>query len=315
MSDGCTFTFNEPDRYAARFGDVRVNLTITGSGDFKARLTVLRLQNLEIYHCHESLPRIAHISLPTKNVFLSVPLGSKPPLFDGVALSRSNMVLHGRGEQMHQRSMRDCKWALISLSPDQLASCSGALTGSPIAAPHANRIMCSSRTAASRFQTLVRRACELAEMRGEMIKHCEVARVLEQEILHAIIHCLTADDPDEHAKTRHHHAAVMVRFEEVLSKCFDLKLTMPELCAEVGVPERTLRMCCAKFLDVSPMRYILLQRLNKARSALQRADPSTSSVSEVARNYQFVELGRFAVTYRATFGESPSTTLHRAPQT
>jgi transcriptional regulator GlxA family with amidase domain len=86
---------------------------------------------------------------------------------------------------------------------------------------------------------------------------------------------------------------------------------MPALCAEIGVPERTLRVCCAEFLGVSPTRYVLLQRLNKARSALRRADPSTTSVAEVARNHQFVELGRFAVAYRTIFGESPSATLQQ----
>jgi hypothetical protein len=38
------------------------------------------------------------------------------------------------------------------------------------------------------------------------------------------------------------------------------------------------------------------------------------SVAEVARNHQFAELGRFAVTHRTTFGESPSATLQRDPQ-
>jgi transcriptional regulator GlxA family with amidase domain len=88
-------------------------------------------------------------------------------------------------------------------------------------------------------------------------------------------------------------------------------LGLPALCAEIGVPERTLRLCCAEFLGLSPTRYVLLRRLNKARSALRRADPSKVTVAEVARNHQFLELGRFAVTYRATFGESPSTTLQR----
>jgi transcriptional regulator GlxA family with amidase domain len=55
----------------------------------------------------------------------------------------------------------------------------------------------------------------------------------------------------------------------------------------------------------------LLRRSNEARAALRRADPSTVSVAQVARNHQFLELGRFAVTYRATFGEPPSKTLQR----
>jgi transcriptional regulator GlxA family with amidase domain len=120
-----------------------------------------------------------------------------------------------------------------------------------------------------------------------------------------------ADEAVDIAKTRHRHAAVIVRFEEVLTKHIDWKLNMQALCAEVGVAERTLRMCCAEVLGVSPTRYVLLRRLNRARAALRRADPSTATVAEVARNNQFMEFGRFAVTYRSIFGESPSTTLQR----
>ena len=314
MSGGGTLTFSDPDRYAAGFDGVRLNLTITGAGDFEARLTRLKLQHLEVYGCHENLPRIAHMSLPPERIFVSFALGTAPLFFEGFALRNGNIVLHDCGAHVHQRSADECQWALISLSPERLASCSTALIGTPIAPPQANRILRASRAQASRFRGLFKQACSLAETRNDLIEHIEIARALEQEILHAIVHCLTADDADDNSKTRHHHAAVMSRFEEVLSKRIDQKLTMPELCAEVGVPQRTLRMCCAEFVGVSPMRYLLLQRLNKARSALRRADPSSASVAEVARNHHFLELGRFAVTYRATFGESPSTTLHRGPQ-
>jgi transcriptional regulator GlxA family with amidase domain len=49
-----------------------------------------------------------------------------------------------------------------------------------------------------------------------------------------------------------------------------------------------------------------------ARSALRRANPANASVAEIARTYQFQEPGRFAVTYRAIFGEMPSSTLRRS---
>jgi transcriptional regulator GlxA family with amidase domain len=142
-----------------------------------------------------------------------------------------------------------------------------------------------------------------------LVERPEVARALEQEMFYEIIHCLAADEADDGPKTRHHHAAVMRRFEESLSRHIDQKLSMPKLCAEIGVAERTLRMCCAKFLGVSPTRYVLLRRLNQARSVLRRANPSMATVAEIARNHQFPEFGRFAVTYRAVFGESPSVTL------
>jgi transcriptional regulator GlxA family with amidase domain len=62
-----------------------------------------------------------------------------------------------------------------------------------------------------------------------------------------------------------------------------------------------------------PYRYLLLRRLNTARSALRRADPETISVAEIARDHQFLELGRFAVAYRTDFGEMRSSTLRRSP--
>ncbi|WP_084029928.1 helix-turn-helix domain-containing protein [Bradyrhizobium sp. LMTR 3] len=315
MAEICIRTFNNPDGYVAGFGAARINLTITGAGDFKARLTRLQLNDLEVYRCYESLPRIAYISLPVGQILLSFPLGTTSLVSDGFAVRNGDMVLHGRGESTHQRSDAACQWGLISLSPEQFESCSKALTGRDIAPLYASRIARPARADLSRFRRLFREACHLAEAKRKLIDRPEVARALEQELLHAIINCLAACETDANPKTRHHRTIVMGRFEETLSKRINQKLKIPALCAEIGVPERSLRMCCAKFLGVSPARYLLLRRLNKARSALRRADPSIATVAEVARNHRFLELGRFAVTYRTTFGESPSATLcrNRAP--
>ncbi|MGY3621426.1 AraC family transcriptional regulator [Bradyrhizobium sp. USDA 10063] len=315
MAENATVTFSDPDGYAAGFGDARINLTVTGAGDFKARLTRLKLKDLEIYLCCENLPRIAYVSLPPEQMFLSFPVGKASLVSDGFALRNGDMILHGHGQRTHQRSSDACQWGLISLSSESFASCGTALTGQVITPPHASRILRPARAEGSRFRRLFRQACHLAEAKRKLIERPEVARALEQEMLHAIVNCLAASETDDNSRTRHRHAAIMVRFEETLSEHVDSKSNMPALCAEIGVPERSLRFCCTKFLGVSPRRYFLLRRLNKARCALRRADPTITSVAEVARNHQFLELGRFAVAYRTAFGESPSVTLQRNPQT
>jgi AraC-like DNA-binding protein len=312
MTDIDVLTFGDPDGYAAQFGDMRADFTITGSGDFAARLTRLRLQDLEIYRCHESRARIAYITLPSEQIFVSFPIGMAAALMsDGFALQNGDLVLHGRHERTHQRSNGGCHWGVISLSSERLASCSKALTGRPVASPPAGKILRPARGDVSRFQYLFAQACLLAESKHKLIERPEVARALEQEMLHAIVNCLIADEVSDSSKTRYQHAEVMVRFEETLDRCINQKLSMTVLCTELGVPQRTLRMCCAEILGVSPMRYLLLRRLNRVRWALRRANPSTASVAEIARNYQFLELGRFAVTYRTTFGELPSGSLNR----
>jgi AraC-like DNA-binding protein len=310
MAERAILIFADPEDYAAEFGDARVHLTITGAGDFNAQLTRIKLKYLEICRLCESLPRIAYISLSPAHDFVSLSDRGTSPIFDGVPLRSGDVILHGRGERLHQRTCGECKWGFISVSPEQLANFSKALTGRTIVSSHAARILHPSRTDVLRLRRLFRQACDLADSKKELLERPEVRRALEQEMLHAIIHCLTAEEADDNTKKRQRHARIMARFEKALSERTEERLTMPAICAEIGVPERTLRMCCNEFLGVSPTRYLFLQRLNKARSALRRADPSTATVAAVARNHQFVELGRFAVKYRATFGESPSVTLH-----
>ncbi|MCK1741274.1 helix-turn-helix domain-containing protein [Bradyrhizobium sp. 139] len=114
-------------------------------------------------------------------------------------------------------------------------------------------------------------------------------------MLHALVNCLTADGGGNQ-KSKRHHADIMVQFEDALTVHGGTQLNMHALCSAIGVPERTLRVCCTEVLGMSPARYFLLRRLNMARSALRRADPATTSVAEIARKHQFLELGRFAVT-------------------
>ena len=310
MAEAGTHTFSDPERYAAAFGDVCVKLTITGAGNFSARLTHLKLQHLDAYLCRESLPRVAYISLPTERIVLSFPIGSAPPLFGRSALRTGDFVLHSRGDRMHQRSSSACQWGLVSLSLRQFANCGEAPSGHPIGFPHANRVLRPTRADALRFLRLFKKASRLAGSG----RRPPVARSIEQEMFHAVAHWRAADEACDLVMTKQQHAAVMVRFEEVLTKHSDQKVNMATLCAEVGIAERTFRTCCAEVLGVSPMRYRLLQRLNRVRAALRRSTPSTASVAEIARDNQFLELGRFAVTYRKLFGESPSTTLQRDPQ-
>jgi hypothetical protein len=245
MAEGDTFTCGDPDGYAARFGDVRVDLTVTGAGEFRARLVRLKMKHLQVYWCREDLPRIASISLPPERIFVSFPVGPESLTSNGLVLRKGDLILHGRGERTHQRSENACQWALISFSPEQFANCSKALLGHSIAPPQVSRIVRPPRAEWLGLQRLVRQACGLAEAQQKLFSP-DVARALEQEILDAVIHCVASKGRDEKSRTRHHHAAVMVRFEEELDKYLDQKVAMPTLCAAIGVAERTLRMCCAE---------------------------------------------------------------------
>jgi AraC-like DNA-binding protein len=314
MAENGTATFANPDDYSAAVGSVTVNIIITRGGDFNARLTWLNLGDLHVLRGHENLPRIGFFSLSPAQTFVSFPTNTGAPLtYGGIGLEFGDVVFHGRGERIHQRTNGACQWGLISLSPQRLAAYNKALTGTGIAAPPEGRVLRPPRSDAKALLRLHSKMCRLAEARPELVANPEVARALEQELIHALINCLTDGDVSGNPRKRRHHTDIMVRFEDALATHGDPQLNLLELCSAIGVPERTLRACCTEFLGMSPTRYHLLRRLNMARSALRRADPETTSVAEIARNHQFHELGRFAVAYRTVFGEMPSFTL-RSPR-
>jgi transcriptional regulator GlxA family with amidase domain len=88
-------------------------------------------------------------------------------------------------------------------------------------------------------------------------------------------------------------------------------VTMIELSHTVGVSVRTLRYAFAQIHQASPKRYYLNMRLRSAQAALNEAAGRGTTVTTVATEHGFYELGRFASQYKALFGESPSETLRR----
>src|SRR5262249_43246300 len=192
--------------------------------------------------------------------------------------------------------------------PRPRAACGDALPRRPLIAPAAGRILRPTPSAAAQLRHLLAKACRVAETNPDIIAHPEAARALEQELIHALVDCLAGDEAYGNLATTRHHAEIMGWLEEALAATDGRQPSVPELSAMIGVPERTLRQCCAELIGLSPSRYIRLRRLNMVRAALRRADPAIASVAEIAQRYQFSELGRFAVVYRTTFGESPSAT-------
>jgi transcriptional regulator GlxA family with amidase domain len=91
----------------------------------------------------------------------------------------------------------------------------------------------------------------------------------------------------------------------------DRPLYLTEICAAIGVAERTLRASCEEHLGMGPIRFLTLRRMHLVHRTLRRADPSKSTVTAILTDHGFWELGRFAVAYRALFGEPPSVTLQR----
>jgi AraC-like DNA-binding protein len=119
-------------------------------------------------------------------------------------------------------------------------------------------------------------------------------------------------DADQGFVPNPNHRVVLARLEELLVEKAGEPLHLPEICAAIGTPERTLRAVCQKHLGMSPTGYLWLRRMHLARRALLMADAATATVTSIATSLGFWELGKFSVAYRSLFEEPPSATLRRS---
>jgi AraC-like DNA-binding protein len=86
-------------------------------------------------------------------------------------------------------------------------------------------------------------------------------------------------------------------------------LTIDELVRITDVSERSLFNSFKQCLDITPMQYVQKRRLANAR--LQLLDRSLSfnlSVTQIAFDNGFSQLGRFSALYKSVYGELPSVT-------
>ena len=101
----------------------------------------------------------------------------------------------------------------------------------------------------------------------------------------------------------------MRRLAEFLPANSEGSLYMAEVCAAARVSYPTLRACCQEHRGMSLKRYLWLRRMHLARRALREAAAESTTVTNIATQFGFWELGRFAVGYKSIFKESPSETL------
>lgn len=308
--------FSDPDHYAASIRGGLIELTVSGRGDFTAKLTRIDLYRLWMQRFSDNLPRVADASrlLPGRAYF-TIRTRPGPSLVQGgVDILPSAILRHEREQEgYYQRSSGPADFGTMSLPIADIAALGETLTGVDLTPPQDARLTAPPPAAMARLQRLHAAAGHMAAEAPEIIANPQAARGLEQALIEALAACLRPADLPEMGAARGQHAIVMRRFRRILEENSEQPLYLPEICREIRVSERGLRVCCQEHLGTSPKRYLMLRRLNLARRALRKTAVGEANVTDIATRFGFWQLGRFAVEYRSLFGESPSATLRRPP--
>jgi AraC-like DNA-binding protein len=97
--------------------------------------------------------------------------------------------------------------------------------------------------------------------------------------------------------------------EDYICANLDAAITRDALADLTGVSMRSLSRAFEKKYGLGPMAFVRQRRLDACYAQLLGSDRDATSVTEVAMSYGFWHLGKFAIAYKETFGESPSETL------
>ena len=121
-----------------------------------------------------------------------------------------------------------------------------------------------------------------------------------------------------HSMTSQVYAPAEARNPRAVQKVLDhvesapgSQFTMGDLAVVAGISSRQLQNLFHERFGMSPMTYVRQTRLDGVRAELQRGGDGTK-VGDVAFNWGFNHLGRFAQNYERKFGETPSQTLRAA---
>jgi AraC-like DNA-binding protein len=287
----------------------------TVRGRFQAQAKQIGMDKLRFQRFQVDLPQIATITTaPDRKSIGFVTEESSSDLHHcGLEVARGDILVYSN-EVLHQRSGSNFRYGTMSLPIEEFPVFCRAIVGCELLEEPRRTVVRPDPAMMSRLLKVHNAVGRLARDVPDLLDLAQVRRALEQQLIHIMVRCLAEGAGVQTAISAIRQHASMVRFEEYLEAHPDRPLYLTEICAAIGVAERTLRACCEEHLGMGPIRFLTLRRMHLVQRALARADASSTTVTRVVTDYGFWELGRFSVAYRTLFGETPSETLRKTPE-
>lgn len=297
--------FTDFDHLAAFFTGWDGRFEQVSSGRFEATLrvargTIVRAASVELNQTILARGRGA----PELVTVYPVAARNAGGLWRGRRLDPGLVVVHGTDAETDHRTARLCESMGLSLPVADLERVARVVKNSDnVQGP---RGWNSLTPPPDLYDALDRRLRRLLTSSSRSLAAADGVR-LEQDTLRAIVE-VVFPEPDQRRVPLPLPARTDLtrRAEGVMRANLGTALGALDLCAELGVSDRTLRLAFRERYGLGPMAYYKALRLNAVRAALRRSH--RAAVGVVARGFGFHHLGQFAADYRRLFGESPSET-------
>jgi AraC-like DNA-binding protein len=306
--------FSDPLSFQAAISTADLQLLPTARGQFRAELTKVCFDQFWMQRFYQNLPLInAGAMKPGRRVFTFFTSAEPQAMRHCGRDVLSGDIIVNNSDEIHQQTEAEFRLGSMSLTTRALDAACKAITGREFSGSPLKHLVRPNAALMSRLLKLHEMVGQIATTVPEVLEVPEAARSLEQQLIHILVRCLTDGASVQISCGGHRHDMIVAKFEEYVEAHPEKPLYLPEICAAINTSERTLRNACEEHLGMGPIRYLALRRMHLVRRALLRAIYSTTTVTRIATDHGFWELGRFSGNYRTMFGETPSETLQRPP--
>jgi AraC family ethanolamine operon transcriptional activator len=163
------------------------------------------------------------------------------------------------------------------------------------------------RAAHDKARALIQGAIDLAREQPALLDDPQWCSRLEASLTDALLACFSPAPLQPKlrpgAAARHR---IVSRAWAYMHAHADEPISVPQICRAIGVSRRGLQYAFEDALMPSPVNYLRVMRLNRARADIQSRHDER--VGDIAARWGFWHLSRFAAEYRKLFGELPSAT-------
>ena len=301
--------FKDPEQFedflAPVVGDVLIR-PATGS-IFNAEIRMKRLEHMGLFSVSA---KSFKVTIEPQNDFygLTVPLtplivteSGQKQTYDAPSAHRLSL-----GHAFDCSAKNDCRFLAVSLFSAPIHDYSHKILQSDF---HESTVNSNVSLFSQSGSNLLRSVARTWSTLNDKTNTSEIAtKELEDDLLASfVLHSnVNTEQSYKHDDSYHLNRAVEYIYENLKNP-----ITRDRLADVSGRSIRTLSRAFEKKYGVGPMAFIKQRRLNSAYLDLLSAKSDATTVTQVAINYGFAHIGKFAIEYGKAFGESPSTSLAR----
>src|SRR5262249_10419169 len=136
MPSSAVLTFSDPDDFAAAIRGGSVEFTLTGRGEYAAKIVLVELEQLWTSGFSDNLPRVTHVApMPRRAAVSSRPQSGPRLRVRGMEMHPTDLAWWSENHDANQLSSGPPSGGFVSLPVEEIASIGATMAGCDLTPP------------------------------------------------------------------------------------------------------------------------------------------------------------------------------------